>query len=104
MHAASVARMRCENLENPIGIDATQPRLSWNMQSDERGALQSGYQILVASSESLLKEGKADLWDSSRVDSDQSINIGYGGKASQVRPTLFLDGPRLGQKWSPMLV
>ncbi|MGZ4988611.1 MAG: family 78 glycoside hydrolase catalytic domain, partial [Limisphaerales bacterium] len=82
-HAAYVARLRCENLENPVGIDATQPRLSWNMQSDERGALQTGYQILVASSESLLKDGKADVWDSSRVESDQSINIAYGGKALQ---------------------
>lgn len=83
LQAANVARLRCEYLENPIGIDATQPRLSWNMESDERGQLQSAYQVLVASDESLLAEGKADLWDSGRVDSDQSLNVVYGGKPLQ---------------------
>lgn len=82
-YAASVTRLRCEYLENPLGIDATRPRLSWNMESNERAELQSGYQILVASHKSKLAEGKADLWDSGRVNSDQSINVVYAGKPLQ---------------------
>jgi alpha-L-rhamnosidase len=78
--ATSVTRLRCEYLPDPIGIDTTQPRLSWNIESDERGQVQTGYQILVASDESKLAEGKADLWDSGRVNSDQSLNVLYGGK------------------------
>jgi alpha-L-rhamnosidase len=82
-YATSVTRLGCEYLENPLGIDAAQPRLSWNMESDERGQLQTGYQILVASDKAKLAEGKADLWDSRRVNSDQSLNIVYDGQPLQ---------------------
>jgi alpha-L-rhamnosidase len=81
--AVSVTRLRCEYLDNPLGIDTTQPRLSWNMESNERGELQSAYQVFVATDKSLLGEGKADLWDSGRVDSEQSINVLYSGKPLQ---------------------
>ncbi|MDB6057427.1 MAG: Alpha-rhamnosidase, partial [Verrucomicrobiales bacterium] len=81
--AASVTRLRCEYLENPIGIDTTQPRLSWNIESKERGYAQTAYRILVATEKSKLLEGKADLWDSGRVESDQCINVLYGGKTLQ---------------------
>ncbi|WDQ16305.1 glycoside hydrolase family 78 protein [Rhodopirellula sp. P2] len=30
-------RLRCEYLENPTGIDAARPRLSWQVTSDQRG-------------------------------------------------------------------
>jgi hypothetical protein len=33
---------------NPLGIDATAPRLSWAARSDQRGQIQSAYRILVA--------------------------------------------------------
>jgi alpha-L-rhamnosidase len=29
LHAAEVANLRCEYRENPLGIDAVKPRLSW---------------------------------------------------------------------------
>ena len=40
---------------------------------------QTAYQVLVASSEKLLKEGKADLWDSGKVASSRSFDVRYGG-------------------------
>ena len=43
-------QLRCEYLENPLGIDATQPRLSWIVESNERGQKQTAYQIIVAGS------------------------------------------------------
>ena len=49
--AISVGDLRCENLVNPQGIDAAQPRLSWMLQSTERGQKQTACEILVASSE-----------------------------------------------------
>jgi alpha-L-rhamnosidase len=77
--------LRCEYLENPMGIDMAKPRLSWEIEarsqsSEVRGQKQVAYQVLVASSEKLLKEGKADLWDSGKVEGDQSINVEYQGK------------------------
>lgn len=71
--------LRTESLSNPIGIDTTSPLLSWKIKSSENGTSQSSYQILVASSESLLNEKDADLWNSGKVASSQSVLIPYGG-------------------------
>ena len=75
------ARLRCEYLINPQGIDASQPRLQWVLDSPtaERGRKQTGYQILVATSEAVLRAGRGDLWDSGRVESNQSTQIEYAG-------------------------
>ena len=75
-----VQDLRCEYEVNPIGIDNTQPRLSWVMESAQRGQYQTAYQILVSTSLSKLKVDDADLWDSGKVSSDQSIHVKYQGK------------------------
>ncbi|MEI7939202.1 MAG: family 78 glycoside hydrolase catalytic domain [Verrucomicrobiota bacterium] len=72
-------QLRCEYLNNPLGIEATRPRLSWIITSDQRGQKQTAYQLLVASSESLLKQNKGDLWDAGKVLSDQSVLVAYHG-------------------------
>ncbi len=90
LHAAtSVGELRCEHLQNPQGIDTTQPRLSWMLQSDAHSVKQSAYQILVASSEAKLKAGEGDLWDSGKVSSDESIVISYAGKTLASRGQCF---------------
>jgi alpha-L-rhamnosidase len=73
-------RLRCEYLENPLGIDAKVPRLSWVPDSEQRGQRQSAYQILVASTEAKLKADTGDLWDTKRVESDQTLLVPYAGK------------------------
>ena len=79
--------LRCEYLVDPLGIDRTEPRLSWNLVSQERGQLQTAYQVLVAASPELLARDQGDLWDSGKVTSDRSIQVEYAGKAlaSQTR-------------------
>ncbi len=76
----TVANLRCENRIQPLGIDALSPRLSWNMESTERAQFQTAYRVLVASSEKILRDNRGDLWDSGRVNSSQSIQLGYAGK------------------------
>lgn len=76
----TVEDMRCEYLQDPIGIDAPAPRLSWTLASDTRGDMQTGWQILAASDPALLARDEADLWDTGRVHSDTSIQIPYTGK------------------------
>lgn len=44
----SVRKLRCEYLENPIGLDVERPRVSWQLESDNRGTLQTAYQIQVS--------------------------------------------------------
>ncbi|MEK6755852.1 MAG: family 78 glycoside hydrolase catalytic domain, partial [Bacteroidota bacterium] len=74
--------LRCEYLVNPLGIDELKPRLSWILEVKDkaRGQKQTAYQILVSSSESKLKADEGDLWDSGRVESNQSNQIEYNGK------------------------
>lgn len=75
----TLENLRCEYQRDPLGIDVDKPRLSWQLKSTERGAKQTAYRILVASSPSLLRQEKGDLWDSGIKKSDQSIQIAYGG-------------------------
>ena len=49
-----VVAPKCEYAADPLGIDVAQPRLSWCVESDERGQRQTAYRILVASSAELL--------------------------------------------------
>ncbi len=79
--ALTPAKLRTEYLENPLGLDAPQPRLSWIVTSAQRGAKQTGYQILAASSEATLRADRGDVWDSSKVASDATAQIAYAGPA-----------------------
>ena len=71
--------LRCEYLANPLGVGETAPRLSWIVESGERGQTQAGYRILVASSEELLKQDRGDLWDSGNVADSETIGTPYQG-------------------------
>jgi alpha-L-rhamnosidase len=78
--AAHPANLRCEYRADPMGIDTPRPRLSWVIASPRRGEWQTAYRVLVASEKKLLTPDRADLWDSGKVTSDQSIQVEYGGK------------------------
>jgi alpha-L-rhamnosidase len=76
--------LRCEYRTNPLGIDAPAPRLSWKLEATNpaaRGLSQSSYRILAASSQTLLQRNEGALWDSGKVNADQSIQIPYEGKS-----------------------
>jgi alpha-L-rhamnosidase len=79
-HGSTVGDLRCEYLVNPEGIDATRPRLGWVLASEQRGTVQSAYQVLVSSSEKTLVDGQADLWDSGKMASSHSIGVAYQGR------------------------
>ncbi len=75
--------LRCEYKENPLGIDERKPRLSWVVERRGpalRGAKQTAYQIMVASSREKLEKDEADLWDSGKVQSSETSQIEYEGK------------------------
>jgi len=40
--------LKCEYLENPIGVDSYHPRLTWNLADTRKGAGQTAYSITVA--------------------------------------------------------
>ena len=80
-----ISSLRVDDAENPAGIDNPQPRLSWVLESSERNQGQTGRRVLVATAASLLEPGKADLWDSGRVESGDSVHVVYGGKTLAAR-------------------
>jgi alpha-L-rhamnosidase len=75
--------LRVDSLKTPPGIGDPAPRFSWQLQDPARGAKQTAYEVLVASRANLLSQGKADVWDSGRVESDASLNVRYAGPAVQ---------------------
>ena len=60
----SLKNLRCEMLANPIGIDAPQPRFSWQLESNQRNVVQTSYQIVISSSEQKLNVNDGDVWNS----------------------------------------
>ncbi len=86
---ARAVYLLCQALENPLGIDAKRPRFSWQMQDARRGAKQTAYRILVASSETELANRTADVWDSGRIASGESRNIPYNGPALKARQRYY---------------
>ena len=85
----SVKNLRCEMLVNPLGIDAIQPRFSWQLESGQRNIKQTFYQIIVSSSLQKLQSNDADLWNSGKVKDENSLLIGYAGKALQSAKKYF---------------
>jgi alpha-L-rhamnosidase len=79
-HAAKVENLRCEYLKNPLGNDVSAPRLSWGITSDKRGDFQQSYQLIVSSSPENLAKDQGDVWNTGKIDSDQSIQVEYHGK------------------------
>ena len=66
----------CEYFTNPIGLDVPQPRLSWQVRANHRGARQTAFQILVMPT---MDETAVSLWDTGKVPSDNALHVPYGG-------------------------
>jgi alpha-L-rhamnosidase len=77
--STAVNNLQSEYRTNPLGIDVRTPRLSWQLISNERGVLQSAYQVRVALAERDLKINGRLLWDSGKIASDESTLRPYSG-------------------------
>src|SRR6266436_3378535 len=75
-----VKDLRCEYQVDPAGIDVRRPRLSWQLESSERGVAQTSYEVRVAASGADLAKSKA-LWQSGKRASDTSVQVEYEGPA-----------------------
>ena len=73
-------QLRTEYLVNPVGIDETSPRLSWQLSSPLNAEKQTAYRALVASSLDALRQDRGDLWDSGKILSDQTLHVVYDGQ------------------------
>jgi len=87
--AVQVGELRCEQLSNPQGIDTPEPRLSWQLASSGSDVKQSAYQIIVASRQKYLSPDNCDVWNSGKVNSDESILVPYDGNRLLSRGEYF---------------
>jgi alpha-L-rhamnosidase len=83
--APAVGNLKAEHLTQPFGIENRRPSLAWQISAPHRGARQSSYRLLVATSEAALESGRPDLWDSGVVVSDATFAIPYDGASLSSR-------------------
>ena len=81
--------LRCEYLENPMGIDVQSPRLSWQLTSVDTNMFQSAYRVLVATSIEDLRSEENLIWDSGWVTSANTLHIPYEGKPLQAEKRYY---------------
>ncbi|MEX0330990.1 MAG: family 78 glycoside hydrolase catalytic domain [Puniceicoccaceae bacterium] len=87
-----VIDLRCDDRTDPIEIDNPQPVLRWKLlaqSTTDRSRSQSAYRILVATSLERLQADEADLWDSQRIQSSNSITVRYEGQPLTSRQACF---------------
>ncbi|WP_078544633.1 alpha-L-rhamnosidase [Litchfieldia alkalitelluris] len=76
MQDLKVVNISCEYKTNPLGIDVKKPRVSWQIESTQRGTKQLAYQYQVSLSETDFEQ---PLYDSGYTESEQSLHIEYTG-------------------------
>ncbi|XMO85824.1 alpha-L-rhamnosidase C-terminal domain-containing protein [Algibacter sp. AS12] len=78
-----------ENIRNTntISIIDAKPEFGWVLPS--RIKTQVAYQILIASSKSILEKNSGDMWNSEKVLSSNSITVEYQGTPLKVGQTYF---------------
>ncbi len=74
----NVYDLRVNELETPLGIDDDKLFFSWKIGAADRGDKQTHYRISVASSDKLLRDGVADLWDSGKL-AGSPLRVQYKG-------------------------
>ncbi|KAK1855286.1 alpha-l-rhamnosidase [Colletotrichum chrysophilum] len=72
--------LRTEGVTAPLGIHATNPLLSWRLQSDRRGDNQTSYQLQAASSSDGFDA--PDLWDTGKLSDRQAFASWNGSTLS----------------------
>lgn len=75
---AEVVNLQCEHLVAPIGLDATQPRFSWQLKASQSGAKQTAYQISVSTDSLALLKGPGNIWQSPKILSQDQLVVFQG--------------------------
>jgi len=76
-------RLRCEYLDEPLGVDTTSPRLGWLVESDVRGDSPRWCHVLVSSARELLRSDIGDLWDTDQIPPPEPPGLAYAGEPLQ---------------------
>jgi alpha-L-rhamnosidase len=99
----SVKDLTVEHKKNPIGIDATQPRLSWKITGTGNNIMQTAYTIRVATDEKFTSN--KIVWQSGIISSSESVLQTYKGSDMKSGQRYFwqvkiVDNKGKESKWS----
>lgn len=72
-------RLTCEYIENPLGIDTPNPRLSWTFALAGRNQSQSAYEIIVSDNIADIQQHRGNVWSTGKVASSENTHIVYEG-------------------------
>jgi alpha-L-rhamnosidase len=75
----SATDLKCEHLAAPRGLNTPAPRFTWAVEGDGRNRRQTAYQIVVGTDRDAVATGCGELWDSGRVETDETLLISYAG-------------------------
>ncbi|MBB3696628.1 glycoside hydrolase family 78 protein [Flammeovirga yaeyamensis] len=99
--------IKCNELNNPLGLDVAQPTFSWEVEALGENKSQSAYQIIVASSPENLNIDDADVWNEGKKMTDRSSYIKYDGVPLQAFQKYWWkvkiwDEKGKASEWSPI--
>ncbi|MCL7987446.1 glycoside hydrolase family 78 protein [Sphingobacterium sp. lm-10] len=80
--------LRCEHLVSPLGIDNPNPRLSWKLEDNRPGAVQTAYRILVDTDSLAVVNDRGQIWDTGKQPDDH-ILLTFAGEQLQPQTRYF---------------
>jgi alpha-L-rhamnosidase len=75
-----IENLKCEYLNEPVGIDSPAPRFVWQITGNKTGIKQTAYEIIVGTDSLEVQSGAGNQWDSGKIKSVQSLAI-YSGNS-----------------------
>lgn len=87
--AITAEHLRCEHLPAPMGLNVTSPRFSWALSGAGRNRRMTAYQIVAGIDVREVMAGKGDLWDSGKIQSDQSQLVPWAGAALSAHTRVY---------------
>ncbi|RZF59491.1 alpha-L-rhamnosidase [Sphingobacterium corticibacterium] len=76
-------QLKCEYLTDPIGIDISNPRLTWKMEDSRQGAFQTAYQVIVDTDSMSVVDNLGTVWDTGKQ-AESDMLVSYAGE--RLRP------------------
>ena len=67
--------LACEYLQNPLGIDAAHPRLTWQLKDVRTGARQSAYQLFVGTDSVEVSNAKGSTWQTQQLKNATQLSM-----------------------------
>ena len=83
LETITVTELKTEARTNPLGVAATTPRFSWQLETASPNILQTFYQIIVADAPGKLSGQSDYMWNSGKIENGSSVLIPYNGELLQ---------------------